>query len=135
LALRYGPEYDARMPIQSALGRGGLRVQAVALAATLVAAAGCSSDGPAAPANTGRLTVAVSGVPAGTNAAVQISGPGNYFQLVPVTRTFAELAPGTYQVTATELTVSGTKYRPTPPSQSVSVVNGSTESATVVYAP
>lgn len=123
------------MPIQSAFGRGGLRVQVFALAAALVATAGCSSDGPAAPANTGRLTVAVSGVPAGTNATVQVSGPGNYFQPVPVTRTFAELVPGTYQVTATDLTVSGTKYQPTPISQSVSVVNGGAASATVVYAP
>jgi hypothetical protein len=123
------------MPIQSALGRRGVRVQAFTLAAALLAAAGCSSDGPAEPVHTGRLTVVVSGVPAGTDATVQVTGPGNYFQPVPVTRTFAELTPGTYLVTATAVTVSGTKYQPLPVSQSVEVADGATASATVAYAP
>jgi hypothetical protein len=81
----------------------------------------------------GRLTVAVSGVPAAA-AAVRVSGPG-LDHLVTQTETLVGLEPGTYGLAATPISAGGQSYLPTPASQSASVAAGATTAATVSYAP
>lgn len=97
-------------------------------------AAGCG-DEPSQPRTTGRLTVIVNGLPAGTTAAAQVTGPGNYGQLVPQTRTFAQLTPGPYVVMAFSVTEGTTTYQPVPTTQTVDVVANETQTATVTYSP
>jgi hypothetical protein len=97
-------------------------------------AAGCGDD-PSQPRATGRLTVVVKGLPTGATAAAQVTGPGNYGQLVPQTRTFAELTPGPYVVMAFAVTEGATTYQPVPTTQTVDVVANVTQTATVTYSP
>jgi hypothetical protein len=54
---------------------------------------------------------------------------------VPNTRTFAQLAPGAYVVSADTVEVGGTEYGPTPRSQTAGVTADATSTANVVYGP
>ena len=98
-------------------------------------AAGCGDESTGASPNTARLTVAVTGLPGGVAAAVQVEGPGNYGQVVPETRTFAQLAPGGYVVTAASVTAGATTYVPVPATQTVDLSSGEEETVGVEYAP
>jgi hypothetical protein len=104
------------------------------LAVLCALAVGCG-DEPSQPREVGRLTVVVNGLPANTDAAAQVTGPGNYGQLVPETRTFAELTPGPYVVMAFPVTQGATTYDPLPATQTVNVVANETQTATVTYSP
>ncbi len=84
-------------------------------------------------AATGGLTVTINGLPTGVNAAVTVTGPGNFSQTVTATRTLDELAPGSYTVAAAEVTNGADRYTPSPATQAASVAAGSTASATVAY--
>jgi len=84
-------------------------------------------------ATTGRLTVGISGLPAGTNAAVTVAGPGNFSQAVTAGITIASLAPGTYTVTAANVTAGATLYTPSATSQTIAVTAGATASRSVTY--
>jgi hypothetical protein len=83
---------------------------------------------------TGALTVTITGLPAGTDASVTVTGPGGFSRQPTATRTFSDLAPGSYSVAAAEVTGSGTRFAPAPASQTVTVSAGSSASATVTYA-
>ncbi len=82
---------------------------------------------------TGRLSVSVSGLPSGTNAGINVSGPSGFSQTVNATTTLSGLAPGSYAVAATTLSSGGTTYTPSSTSQSVSVTAGATASRSVSY--
>lgn len=84
-------------------------------------------------ATTGRLTVNISGLPAGTNAAVTVTGPGSYTQAVTAGTTLASLMPGTYTVAAANVTAGATLYTPSATSQTISVTAGATASRSVTY--
>lgn len=86
------------------------------------------------PATTGSLAVTASGLPAGVTAAVRVTGPGNYLQDLTQSQTLANLAPGSYNVSASPVTNGGVTYQPTPASQAATVSAGATASATVSYA-
>lgn len=82
---------------------------------------------------TGTVAVAISGLPAGTPAAVTLSGPGGFAQAVASSQVFPGLAPGSYQLTATAVTVGAITYLPAPPAQSAAVSGGSSSTLVVVY--
>ncbi|MEN3275086.1 MAG: hypothetical protein V7631_876 [Massilia sp.] len=117
----------------------------VFLLSLLFLLAGCGGGGgnpgtttpPSAPpaATTGALQVVINSLPAGTNGAVRVTGPNNFSQDVSGTQTLNTLAPGSYNVTASNVTVGGaTTYTPSPPTQGVVVTAGATATATVSYA-
>jgi len=86
-------------------------------------------------ANLGSLAIAITGLPAGTTAPVSVTGPGGYSESVGATRTLANLAVGSYTITATTVSSGGTVYTPTNPSQGATVTAGSTTSRTVAFLP
>ena len=96
------------------------------------------ADGPEvalgkAVKTTSSIALTINGVPAGS-ASVRVTGPANFSRTVTGTTTITGLNNGTYTVAASNVTVSGQSYTPSPVSQTVSVSNGSTGSATVNYA-
>ena len=107
----------------------------------LLAACGGGGGSPGTPGpvtppapTTGALTVSVSGLPSGINPSVRVTGPNNYLQDLTQGRTLGDLAPGSYNVSATAVTANNVTYQPTPASQSAVVAAGATASAAVVYA-
>lgn len=68
----------------------------------------------------GSLTVSIGGLPSGAPGSVTITGPGNYSASLTASATIRNLTPGTYTVTATNVT-SGSLFVPTPVSQQVEV--------------
>jgi Metallo-peptidase family M12B Reprolysin-like len=82
--------------------------------------------------SSGNLRVTVTGLPAASAASILVTGPGGYSQAVTGSETLASLAPGTYTVAATNVSVGLATYTGTPASQTVAV-GGSTATATVVY--
>ncbi len=85
-------------------------------------------------ATDGELAVTISGLPGGVNAAVTVTGPGNFSEPVTATRTLEDLAPGSYTVAARDVSGGGTQYAPTPETQTVTVAAGQTAAATVTSA-
>ncbi|MEO8194405.1 MAG: hypothetical protein ABI681_11200 [Gemmatimonadales bacterium] len=106
------------------------RIASLLLLAGLVA--GCdSSTGP----KTGSLAVEISGLPAGLAAAVSITGPGPTTLTATTSRTFDGLAPGQYQITATNTGSDRSTFQPTPLTTMVEVRAGDTPAqASVSYA-
>lgn len=85
--------------------------------------------------STGGLTVTVSGLPGGTNAAIVVTGPGGFSQAVTGTNTLTGLVPGAYTITSAAVASGGQTYAPSPVSQNATVSAGLTPaSASVVYA-
>ena len=84
---------------------------------------------------TGSIAVVVGGLPAGATGSITVTGPGGYAQSVTSTTTLTLLAPGSYTVSALNVSSAGTTYVPSPTSQSVTVVASLVASpATVSYA-
>ncbi|HJU89009.1 MAG TPA: PQQ-dependent sugar dehydrogenase [Gemmatimonadaceae bacterium] len=109
-----------------------MRVRRTFLAAVaLVATLGCN-DYTTDPGSSS-LVVNVLGLPAGANAAIQVTGPGNFSQAVTATTTIEELQPGTYTIEASSLIFNGTTFLVTPASQEVEVLEDAQASATVNY--
>jgi hypothetical protein len=93
-------------------------------------AIGCSED--PSGLSTGNLHVTVTGLPAGSSASLLVSGPGGYSQTLTGTQTLSSLAPGSYTVAASNVTVGLATYTSSPSSQTVAV-GSSTATATVAY--
>lgn len=108
----------------------------------LLLLAGCGGGGgnPGTPATappaatTGSLQVSITALPAGANGAVRVTGPNNFSQDLTATQTLVNLAPGSYSVAASSVTLGTTTYTPAPATQSVVVTSGATATATVAYA-
>jgi hypothetical protein len=83
-------------------------------------------------ATTGSLAVTVAGLPAGVNADVTVTGPNAYTRQVTGTATLTDLAPGSYTVTAADVTSGGTRYTASP-TTGIIVTAADTASATVTY--
>jgi glucose/arabinose dehydrogenase len=104
--------------------------------------AGCGGGGgnpgtPATPplaATTGSLQVAITALPAGVNGVVRVTGPGNFSQDLTSSQTLSQLAPGSYSVAASSVTLGTATYTPTPATQSVLVTAGASATASVAYA-
>lgn len=99
----------------------------------VVVLAACSSS----PA-TGSLKVTVSGLPAGVNGAVTVTGPGGYSTTVTATTTLPNLSLGTYSVVIAAVPVANAivpvMYDGSASSSSVTVTENTTASTTVSYA-
>jgi hypothetical protein len=129
----------------AAAGRWRLSAQPVNTATAIFAPALASFDQTVAPGgalvfpvryavSTGSLTVTLAGLPSGATGAVTVTGPGN--QVIPVTSTstLTSLAPGSYTVTAANVSSAGSSYRPTTSTQTVVVAASLTPAAaTVTY--
>jgi glucose/arabinose dehydrogenase len=83
----------------------------------------------------GNLAITVNGVPAGTDAAVTVDGPGGFVAEVVASTTLNALAAGAYHVTAAAISSGdATTLVPAPAAQTIDVAAGATASATVTYA-
>jgi hypothetical protein len=110
---------------------GGANPRTVAVAAGETAT---TSFAVTCTAITGELTVTITGLPAGTSAAVTVTGPDGFTRAVTTTTTLADLAPGSYTVAAADVANGGTQYTPSPKSRVVPVAAAATASAAVAYA-
>jgi len=84
-------------------------------------------------ASSGTIVLSIAGLPAGTPAAVSVSGPAGFSQSVTDSRTLGGLAAGNYVINASPVNVDGMPYTPTSPSQTITVALGGTASAQVTY--
>ncbi len=81
----------------------------------------------------GTLVVTINGLPGGTNAAVTMTGPGNFSQVLTQSTTLNGLRAGVYTLASAAVTVGPTTYTVTPASQLASVGGGVTSSITLTY--
>jgi hypothetical protein len=84
-------------------------------------------------ATTGSLAVTISGLPTGSAAAVTVTGPDGYNQLVTADGLLSDLTPGSYTVTAASVSSGGTTYSANPDVQSFDVSPNTTVAVTVTY--
>ncbi len=84
-------------------------------------------------ATTGSLAVTIAGLPSGADAAVTVTGPGDYTEQLTATRTLGGLEPGQYTVSAASVSSGGATYTSSPEDHNVSVAEGATASVTVTY--
>lgn len=97
-----------------------------------VALNGCTpSAGSSSP---GSLTVAITGIPAGTAAAVTVLRPNGVTTGVVATTTLNGLAAGTYTVQAVTVIAGPVAYVPAKAAQQVTVSGGATTTVSAVYA-
>lgn len=84
---------------------------------------------------TGTLIVTLAGLPAGVSPQVDVTGPGGFHETVFMSgsRTWVGLAPGTYTVTASPITSSGTTFTPTPGTSQNAVTAGGSVTRTINY--
>lgn len=75
---------------------------------------------------TGGLMVTIEGLPTGSQAAVQVTGPGGFSRTLAASQVLSPLEPGTYTVAAAPLTIADDRYAAAPESRSVSVAAGAT---------
>jgi hypothetical protein len=87
----------------------------------------------ACASSTGGLTVSVTGLPAGTAAAISVTGPGGFSRSVTATETLTGLASGSYTVRAENVTAGGATYAGNVDRPTVSVTAGSTAAVGVSY--
>jgi hypothetical protein len=93
---------------------------------------GCSGD-PGSP-STGTITVNITGLPNGSSAAVNVTGPNGYTQAITSSQALTGLQPGVYTIAAANVTIGSTVYSANPTSQTVALSTSSTAaSATVNY--
>ncbi len=86
-------------------------------------------------ATVGSLRIAVEGLPSEVPAAITVTGPNSFSQVVTATRTLTALAPGTYTIRAADVVRGGTTYKPSVARPSVPVTAGATAASTVSYTP
>ncbi|WP_354685524.1 PQQ-dependent sugar dehydrogenase, partial [Cupriavidus necator] len=95
--------------------------------------AGGGSGGGPGGGGTGTLALAISGLPSGTQAAVTVTGPGEYRQTVTQSTTLSNLAAGSYTVNADNVLTGTSVYKPQPAAQTVAVGAGAGPAASVAY--
>jgi hypothetical protein len=100
---------------------------------SLLSLSACSSDDPVQATPNGSLVVTIAGLPAGANPAVTITGPAAYNRALTATTT-ASVAPGSYSVTATDVTVGTTRYSAAVTGSPATVSGNATSNVSVTYA-
>lgn len=115
----------------------GLQVFSASLAFCVMLACGgavkhTETDTPAS--DRGSLTVTLEGLPSQAAGDVQITGPSSYSAALQTSGVLSGLLPGSYQVAARGVLVSGTSYAPSPITQTLSVAAGGLVLVTVSYA-
>jgi hypothetical protein len=72
---------------------------------------------------TGSLAIDVTGLPQGSAAAIEITGPAGFYQQVTATGTLSRLTPGSYSISTSSVSgANGHLYSGTPLSQTVNVL-------------
>jgi glucose/arabinose dehydrogenase len=107
------------------------RARALAALPLVWASMSCS-DGTVAPTR-GSLEVIIAGLPSAQPAGVTVTGPGNTSQALTATATLNDLAAGSYDVRADNVTAGDVVYVPTPATQRIAVTGGKAATATVTY--
>lgn len=114
------------------------RKPALAILTLLLAFGGCGGgtevrigDPPVPVAAT--LSVAITGLPAGTDAVVRVTGPSGYAIDLAQSRTLSGLAAGSYTVSASPVTANGKIYSAAAPAQHISVGAGGNLTVSVAY--
>jgi len=111
------------------------RLRAIAMmSCSLLALAACGSDDPVTPVTpaNGTLAITVSGLPAGVNAAVTVTGPSSYTQSPTASATYS-VAPGSYTVTAAQVISNNVRYNAAVTGSPATVTSSATATATVTY--
>ena len=103
-----------------------------AAAALAVALSACFPDPP--PEDQTALAVSISGLPAGTDAGIVITGASDFNRSIIAAQTFTGIAPGTYTVSASGVVNGSAVFTPLVASQSVEVTLGARATAAVAYA-
>jgi FG-GAP repeat len=81
-----------------------------------------------------QLVVTVKGLPTNMNADMTVTGPNGFSETLTVSKTFSDLPPGEYTVTAAK--VDGTyPYNPSPKTQKLNVIAGERANALLAYVP
>jgi hypothetical protein len=109
------------------------RLSASVLLALMVACGGSGDEEPEVTELLGSLSVSVSGLPTGVEADITITGPSNFNQSVIATTTLANLVPGSYTVTAADVSVNNSNYLVDMSSQSVTVLSSQTATVELLY--
>ena len=81
----------------------------------------------------GSLTVTVEGLPDGVDADVTLTGAGAIDEAIAATTTFDDLEPGTYTVTAADVTVGSDVYAATTSGSPATVPAGGSATIAVTY--
>ncbi|HMG70778.1 MAG TPA: PQQ-dependent sugar dehydrogenase [Gemmatimonadaceae bacterium] len=84
-------------------------------------------------AGTAAIDLSIAGLPAGTDAAVTVTGADALSRPITTSTTLRNLEAGSYTIAATTVASSLTTHAPAVASQSVNVTVGGTVSATVTY--
>jgi glucose/arabinose dehydrogenase len=82
----------------------------------------------------GSLGITISGLPAATDAAVTITGPGGFSRPLTESGALGNLEGGRYTITAASVGSALATHVPSPAAQTVDVSDGVTSTATVAYA-
>ncbi len=82
---------------------------------------------------TGSLGVTITGLPAATNAAITISGPGGFSRQLTESATLGNLEAGRYTIAAAVVGSALATHTPAPATQTADVTDGAASSATVAY--
>jgi len=99
----------------------------------LVLLAACGGKEPTGP-SAGTLVVSVGGLPSAAAASVTVTGPNNFSQVIgPSNASLSDLAPGSYTITAADVSEGGAVYVPLPAAQVAKVTAGGSAAAGVVY--
>jgi hypothetical protein len=125
-----------------------VRVRVMLLSLLIVLAAGCGGGGgspgttgtppptptpPTPPVVTGALSLVITDLPTGTPAIVRVTGTNNFVLDLAESQVIANLAPGTYIVTASPVSANNAIYNPSPATQNVTVTGGDRATAIVAY--
>lgn len=99
-----------------------------------VTAGGTANAALAYAKKTAKLTVTITGLPAGTNANVTVTKPGGATQALTATQTLTLLDPGSYSVAAQSVTVGSDTYTATVTGSPATLAAGDEKTVTVAYA-
>ena len=113
-------------------------LRASARALSMVVALGlaaCGAQPQSLPANptTGTLQLSVAGLPSGTNANIGVTGPNGFSQAVTANATLNDLAPGSYAITASDVTAGAVTFGGLVTGSPSTITAGNTSSAAVSY--
>jgi glucose/arabinose dehydrogenase len=100
---------------------------------TLVATTTEASVTVAYGAGSATLDLTVLGLPSGTNASISLTGPAGYTRALTSSTSVVYLEAGTYTIAAGVVGSNLTTYSPAPASQTVSIVDATTSTASVSY--
>ncbi len=79
------------------------------------------------------LNITVTGLPAGINADIVLSGPNGLSQAITESTTLTSMTSGSYTLDANSVTVDNLVFSPLEPSQTISLSNNQTANLTVTY--